>query len=350
MKGFKAIILLVLLISTVACEESKNENKEEVESKIELDKQETGIQVLSRGNVNLLVVDTLLIVQKSSEPFLEIYDTNTHKLLTTFGKQGEGPGEMLVPELINQREFENGSPIITLYDFKRRIVNKINLKNLIQENEPVLKQNPLPFKGNYVLYFFHADQNFVMGTTEGNGRFTHYSYENDSTKFIPFLPQTEFEVEENFKEIAYRSTVTINKEKGLFAAFPILLGQVDFFDLSGNFLSKTYFEDPDKIKEGFFIKDEKERQDSYMYVSDSDSDQNYIFGLNMNNNSSIYRGGSLSRKQKIEVFDWEGSHIKQYVLNDDLPSESFAFDEKHNRFYTYCRECEDSNLSYFNVD
>lgn len=350
MKGFKTIILLVLLISTLSCEETKNENKEGVESKIELEKQETGIQVLSRGNVNLLVVDSLLIVQKSSEPFLEIYDTNSHKLLTTFGKHGEGPGEMLVPELINQREFENGSPIITLYYFERRIVNKVNLKNLIQKNEPVLKQNPLPFRGNYVLYFFHADQDFVLATTNDNGRFTHYSYETDSIQFIPYIPEAEFEIEENFKSPIYRSTVTINKEKSIAATFPLHLGWMEFFDLSGNFLSKTYFEDPDKIKEGFFMKDEKERQDPYIYVSDSDSDQNYIYGLNMNNNSTIYRGGSLSRKQMIEVFDWEGNHIKQYVLNSDLPNLTFACDERHNRFYTYCRECEDSNLSYYDVD
>ncbi|MEB2779867.1 BF3164 family lipoprotein [Algoriphagus sp. C2-6-M1] len=350
MRKFRLITLLLVFFVAFSCEKAQNEAFEEVEAKVELDKQETGIQVLSRGNVNLLVVDTLLIVQKSSEPFLEIYDTNTHKLLTTFGKHGEGPGEILVPVLIKQREFENESPIITVFDYERRIVNKINLSNLLTNKGSVLEQNPLPFKGNYVLYFFHADSDFVLGTTLADGRFTHYSYETDSIQFIPYIPQAEFEMEENFKEPVYRSTVTINKEKSIAATFPLHLGWMEFFDLSGNFLSKTYFEDPDKIKEGFFIKDEKDRQDSYMYVSDSDSDQNYIYGLNMNNNSSIYRGGSLSRKQIIEVFDWEGSHIKQYVLNDNLPSESFAFDEKYNRFYTYCRECEDSNLSYYAID
>ncbi|SFT86378.1 TolB-like 6-blade propeller-like [Algoriphagus locisalis] len=350
MRKFRLTTFLLVFFVAFACEKAQNKASEEIEFKVELDKQETGIQVLSRGNVNLLVVDTLLIVQKSTEPFLEIYDTNTHKLMTTFGKHGEGPGEMLVPELINQREFENGSPIITVFDYERRIVNKINLKNLIQENEPVLKQNPLPFKGNYVVYFFHADQDFILGTTEANGRFTHYSYEHDSVHFIPFVPTLEIDVDERNKSHIFRSSVTVNKNKGLIAAFPILLGSVNFFDLDGELLRNTNFDDPEKFLQGFEEKDEDERSLVNVFVRDSDSDDAYIYGLNLNNRSSDLTGSILPKKMQIEVFDWEGSHIKQYVLNDDLPSESFAFDEKHNRFYTYCRECEDSNLSYFNVE
>ncbi|MEB2777604.1 BF3164 family lipoprotein [Algoriphagus sp. D3-2-R+10] len=350
MRELRLITLLTILFSAVACEGTKNEASEEIKSKVELDKHETGIQVLSRGNVNLLVIDTLLIVQKSSEPFLEIYDTNSHKLLTTFGKHGEGPGEILMPLLIKQKEFENGSPIITVFDSQRRIVNKINLKSLLLNKESVLKQEPLPFRGSHMIYFYHADQDFILGTTEGDDRFTSYSFEKDSVQFIPYIPHQEFNKGEIRNTSIYRSAVTVNKEKGLIAAFPILLGSLDFFDAHGQYLRNTYFDDPEKFLQGYEEKDENKRSLVNVFVRDSDSDQKYIYGLNLNNRASDLTGNSLPKKMQVEVFDWEGNHIKQYILNDDLPTETFAFDEKHNRFYTYCRECEDSNLSYFDVD
>lgn len=142
----------------------------------------------------------------------------------------------------------------------------------------------------------------------------------------------------------------MNKEKGLIAAFPILLGSLDFFDVDSQFLKSTYFDDPDFFLQGFEEKDENERSLVNVFVRDSDSDQNYIYGLNLNNRSSDLVGSSLPKKMQVEVFDWEGNHIRQYILNSNLPSESFAYDEKHNRFYTYCRECENSNLSYYDVD
>ena len=350
MEKFKLVSLLILFVSIVGCDSKKDNSVEEGISTEELEMHETTIETLTSGNINLLVVDTLLIVQKRIDPILEIYSTNSHKLIASFGKNGQGPGEIMDPILIKQREFENGSPIITVYDLTRRIINKINLKNLLLNQEPMLKQESIPFKGDFLQYFYYADKDFILGKTEADNRFVHFNFKNDSTLFVPYIPHQDFDLDGIRKTYVYRSAVTVNKDKGLIAAFPILIASLDFFDVDGNFLRNTYFDDPEEIAQSLIKKYEEGNSDSYFYVSDADSDLDYIYGLNINNQSSIYRGSSLSRKQKIEVFDWDGNPVRQYVLNTDMPSETFAYDSNHNRFYTYCRECEDSNILYFSDD
>lgn len=280
MREFRLIMLFILLISIAGCGNSKNESVEGFKSIVELGKCDTGIEILSRGNVNLMVVDSLLIVQKPTDPILEIYSTNSHKLIATFGKNGQGPGEILVPELIKQRELENGSPVITVYDLSRRIVNKVNLKNLLFNKEPILKQEPIPFRGDFLQYFYYADKDFILGKTEANNRFVHYDFKNDSIHFIPYIPHHEFDLDENRKTYVYRSAVTVNKDKGLVAAFPILIASLD---VNGKFLRNTFFDDPEKIAQSLNKKDDEGNSESYFYVSDADSDLNYIYGLNINN-------------------------------------------------------------------
>lgn len=350
MKLFRLITLLIVLVTAFACEGKKDQTVQEFNSVVELAMRETGIETLSSENINLLVVDTLLIVQKRTDPILEIYSTNSHKLIASFGKNGQGPGEIMEPVLLKQREFENGDPIITVFDHRRRTVNKVNLKNLLLNQEPIIKQEPLPFKGSFVMYFYHADQDFIFGTTEGNERFTHYSFENDSVQFIPYIPDLNIEMEDNLKGRVYRSTVTVNKERGLIAAFPLGFGSLDFFDLAGKFQTNTIFDDSGKFLQGINDKDDRGIGHSYVFVTDSDSDQKNIYGLNINNLSSVFQGNSLPKMMQIEVFDWDGNPVKQYVLNNEMLSESFAYDEKHNRFYTYCRECESSNIIFYDAD
>jgi hypothetical protein len=51
----------------------------------------------------------------------------------------------------------------------------------------------------------------------------------------------------------------------------------------------------------------------------------------------------------VEVFDWEGNPIKEYILNDNRFIETLAVDLKNNRIYGYCRDERDSNIIIYNM-
>lgn len=53
--------------------------------------------------------------------------------------------------------------------------------------------------------------------------------------------------------------------------------------------------------------------------------------------------------QKIEVFDWDGTPVKEYVLNDDRFVQSFAMDLENNRIYGYCPYERDNNIIIYDL-
>ena len=347
----KTIFLLFLIVIFIlsSCNRSQEqETKVEIQSFPQiknLASETTGITTLTRGNVELLVVDSLLVIQKDVAPFIEVYDTNTNLLITSFGEEGEGPGMFLRPSLSKSYLFQNGDLIIKFYDLQKRAIQEINLKNLITQEEPVVKETPTPFN-QFIKIFHYADTDLILGTLDGYERFTQFNSKDSSLIQIPYTPDLPFEVEENRKPYIYKSTVAFNKDKGIFAAFPIGVPSIDFFDLEGNFIRSTYFKNPNDLKNSLEKKEleSDERDEPIFFVYDSDSENDFIYGLNYNNSFDEFKN-----QQSILTFDWEGNSISKYILEQDNPSETMAYDSKHRRFYTYCRDCEESNIQMFNI-
>ena len=72
-----------------------------------------------------------------------------------------------------------------------------------------------------------------------------------------------------------------------------------------------------------------------------------IYGLNFNNsNSKLYAEDQHERENlKIQVFDWEGNPISEYILDDKFII-AFAVDPIHNRIYGYAPNLEDNLVIY----
>lgn len=307
--------------------------------------------MLSSGNVDLCVIDTFLVIQKREEKILKIYGTNTHDLLAEYGDLGGGPEEFMRPVLVKQVKYdsENKSPIITVYDMSRRRVNFINILNLIRKKGVIHEQKPLPKGDSYMLHFYFINEDFLLAKPEGEGRFFHYDYGSGETKIIPYVPKIDFPIEDEYFYPIFRSAVTVNMDKGLIAAAPMLLGGIDFFDLNGNYLRSTIFDTTEKLANTLTIAEDTEIFNPFHYISDIDSKGEFIYGLNYNNLSTdIYDHGNNSNL-KVEVFDWEGNPIKEYILNDNRFIETLAVDLKNNRIYGYCRDEKDSNIIIYNM-
>ncbi len=81
----------------------------------------------------------------------------------------------------------------------------------------------------------------MIASPEADFRFVIYRDSIKSFKNVPYLPRTGFSLNKELKSAVYRSASFVNKEKGLMATAPILLGELDFFDLEGNYLSSSIF-------------------------------------------------------------------------------------------------------------
>ena len=148
---------------------------------------------------------------------------------------------------------------------------------------------------------------------------------------IDYLPKLPFDVHDNNKYPIYTNVSScVNADENKFVATPNLLGQYDFFDLSGNFLHSSVIHwDQDLINAA--------PSANLVFKSPITYYQTEI----RNYNSLLYSLYTASEKKgqqlippmnsKIYVLDWDGKPIKEYIL--DSPVYSFAFDSNNNCFY-----------------
>lgn len=346
-------ILLLLLTLSLACSSPKSSNDIIVRSfpkslKV-LSSPVEDIEVLSRGNVNLVVVDSFLIIQKDDEPMLEIFNTNNHDLLVSFGKKGKGPTDFEGPDLIKQikRDSLNGSPIIHVFDFSRRRISKINILEAIKNKDSGINQRRIDELDGYLLRYFYEDENFILAKDEGDWRFVRYDYSDSSTYNIPYLPEIDYlENQRQYKSV-FRSTVTVNKKKGLIATGTMLLGELNFYNLKGEYLKSTIFT-PRKdvrraIKKGGLI-------EASLQIMDIQSTEEKIYALNYNNLQRDVHEPTHRNDAKVQVFDWDGNPLIEYILADNMYISYFAYDEKNNRIYGYAPDQKEHNIVMYDLN
>ena len=145
--------------------------------------------------------------------------------------------------------------------------------------------------------------------------------------------------------LVYRSSSFVNKKLRLIVSAPLLLGEIDFFDLDGNHLSSSIFFPREGLKKDIRNIDINGKDfDPKYHIVQLHANDEYIVGLNLNNyQSAIYENGSLSN-QSILVFDWKGNPVKKFILDKQYFIKSFAVDWENSRFYGYCSEESEHNI------
>ncbi|MEO9886062.1 MAG: BF3164 family lipoprotein [Balneola sp.] len=308
------------------------------------------VSVLSGGNVSLVVVDTFLVIQKNEEKFISIYSTKNHELLASLGKEGRGPKEFLGPELIKQIGYDevNNSPLVYVYDYKRKNISTINVIEAIEEGEITL-QEPLPSQSNYLPYFFYKGEDFYLASpASGAGRFLIYDYDTSEITITPYIPKLDVAIPKTELSSVYRSTAYVSTEKKLIASATLHIGQLDFFDLDGNYIRSTVFDPLGSSAEELKLPSSSWKETRY-YIEEIESKNNKIYALNFNNKVLNFNNENRPNNVKIQVFDWLGKPLKEYELNDRLIN-AFAVDPIHNRIYAYSPNEEKYNIIIYSID
>lgn len=350
------IILLLLLISGCNFDHQQEAKLASFDDSITLNGRVLSeIETLFKQgsvNVNLSVLDTFLVVQSTAEPFFQIYSTNSHKLLVEFGKLGNGPQDFAAPQLLKQYNFDprNGSPVFSVFDLRSQLFTTINILDVVNGNELNYETEALSIPNKkFFPYFFYSDDEFTIGQPVGGDqtRLFIFDSKNEQEIFISSTPELPYIIPSSMWNQVYRSTAVINKEKEIIAVAPLLLGQVDFFKTNGEYIKSLQIEEPTKYQEYFTTVGATGDNPYYSFVS-LEAHGNKIYGLNLNNIGNEYFK-SRSNPLKIMSFDWNGTPIKEYVLDNRLIT-SFTFDPIHNRFYTFCPDERDHNIVVYEVE
>lgn len=341
------IIYSVFIIASCSNKETNNIIVDKFPEKVILSsKPVKQIKMFSKGNVNLSVLDSFLIIQKAEEKYVQIYSTNTHKLLAETGSSGRGPGEFITPELTNQYNYADKNPCIYVHDLSRNRITYIDIINNIDKPGIINKQEILPNVGNHLTRFFYKGDSSFLAAPEDGGRLLFYD-EKKSRKIIkPFVPKLDFSIKKDYLPTIYRSVCCVDEDRGLIALSPILMGRIDFFDLKGEYINSTVFNSTEDLQKELSNPIEN---NPMLQICDLDSKEGMIYGLNYNNRiQELYPTKTNIKNLKIQVFDWLGHPIKEYILDKHFIS-SFAVDVINNRIYGYCPNANDHTIVVYDI-
>lgn len=348
MKKFNFTIFIVCLLTIYGCKKENKSIENEIKKFGETEKLSGELIKkieLNCSFANLAVIDSFLIIQTREDKFFHIYNTNNYELLAEFGNKGRGPNEFIRPELLNQASYDNNMPLFNVYDYTRRRITQINIINAIKQEGQIFNQNPVPEEiDDYLTYFFYRDDNLLIATPEVGGRFIIYNDKNYTLQKTPFIPKVDFDIKESKIGMIYRSSAVVNKDLNLFASTTLHFGEIDFFDTEGNYISSSVFESNDDLQTELAKKNEDDI-DLKIQTIDMDTKGNLIYGLNFNNRLSEFNTNPSKNMKniKVQVFDWNGNAIKEYVLDKRYVT-SFAVDIKSNKFYGFCPGESDYNI------
>src|SRR5690606_21313523 len=145
------------------------------------------ISTFSNKNVNMLVVDTFLVIQQNHDKVLSVYSTQDNKLLKQYGTIGSGNLEFTDPVLLKQRSYDkvDGTPEILRYDYTRRVINRINLLDMLDEQEGFHRQLPLEEKELYYLHFYYDSPDIHIGVSEDMSKFSLFGKRNRLLTNVP---------------------------------------------------------------------------------------------------------------------------------------------------------------------
>ena len=309
------------------------------------------ISIFSKGNVNLLVVDSLLIVQKGSGKVLSIYNTNNFQLLAEYGAMGNGDLEFSAPHLLKSysRSLIDKSPILYVYDFDRRMINKINLQGLIVGGADFHEQKAIEDRSNYYLNFYFSSDEYYVGVSEGKEKFILFDRKYKSEIGFGYTPPLDIEIESSWLYSVYRPAISVNEKEQKIAVASILIPNLEIWDFSQRNIASVNFDRIDSLKYALTEYKKSGEFDSKHFIVDIDSNEDNIIGLNYNNSSTAIYKNYIHQDMNFLQFDWDGNLLKKYILADNKFVESFAVDFINKKVYCYLPHEKEHNLYVYNI-
>lgn len=307
------------------------------------------IRFFSKGNVYIAVADTFLVMQRNEEPNVRIYSTNTHKLLSEFGKVGHGPGEFQRPSLKKFTGIDpnTGSPIFYFFDFRRQMLSYFNVHDVVNGKIDIMQER-LPGQ-TFITFLHYMNDSVYVGTPASLHRFYINNFKSSRDTLIPFIPEPDFRIPANTLSAVYRTAAVVNEDRGILATAPLFFGEINFFDLKGNYVRSTIWQNRDLYQEE--LKSGLRSFNTIKYhIVDMDSKGDLIFGLNRNNSVREFDKDELENDMKVQVFTWDGKPVKEYVLEGNYRFTNFAVDSLHQRIYAYSPDQPDHTMVMFDMN
>lgn len=355
----KITLVSVLLVIIIGCSDEQKKHNDIIVNQFPITTELSGhpantIEAYSKGHVYLCVADSFLILLNShispaEGRFVSIYSTNTHKLLAKAVTKGRAPGEFISPTFTGQIEYthENTHPIVYIYDSGRNRLTLLDVIETVNNNMHTNEQILIPQIEYSINSLFYYNDSILVATFfpqpgSQDGRFLIYNDRTKETNVIPYLPDMGLTFDEAHRFMIYYSFCSVNIEKQYIAASAMQIGEIDYFDLNGNYIKSTIFDPREKLIED--LQNKVASSDPYIFVSSLKIKDGLLYALNLDNLEDDLFKTMKFKDISLLVFDLNGKPINKYVFADNRFVSHFAIDMLHKRIYTFCANEAEHNI------
>jgi len=347
MKSFKLYIVLCLIIIFISCKNYKQDDFSVIEysnSKIMrihdtlIGKSYNLHEALKVRRIDEISSFLILVSEKSeSNNLISLYNKSNLNHRYSFAKYGKGPGELLTPVTIDKSKNKN---LFLIQDGTKQ-------KGFIYELDSIINNggNYIPKEESIINYpdlfcydlFYLDDDKFLTTSFHKNKQFLIIDRMGNVIKTFGHYP--DIKQKENTTKFLYgdifQGVYDIKPDRSKMVQALLTFDEIIIYDLinDGNRVTiKTGENNP-------FQKEYKNTTQDFSYISTYCSDS-MIYALWGGNSIR----GNTPTGNFLQIFDWQGNHIKTLFLN--VPLFDFCVNESEGKIYGINFELNESLTVY----
>lgn len=343
MKNLFSICSVIINILLISCGEKHEDfNSSPILESISLKPLKSGINVLGVPNVEVIDGDLVILNLKDTLLF-KLYNSEFN-YINGFGKLNELPLDLKYPKFSSQIISGEEEGSISIFDLAN--LNYFKFWPNKESGSEIWDYEKFKLKGltlypTTLLYLTDSTNVYVP---EIGGAIAIDNYRSKKSEIKPFpFKDFEFIKSENLPYV-FQSVGAVNIDRNIILIAPILTGELEFYDLNGNFIKAITYDltnqDGDMLREDNFL-----QTDIIINAIDLAITKDYIYLLSSNNKLNQHVTGIFVKNSSIYKLNWEGDLIQEYKLG--LDASSFGVDEKNKRFYVTVTENDDEPIWYF---
>jgi hypothetical protein len=342
----KKITPLIFIIILLGCKYEKSEISE-VPKAVVLKGNPIPLVKIGYPFLNMLG-NNLITLNKSDTNLFSVFETQNFSKIAAFGSIGNGPEEFIMPTFSTKvNESFKANDELLIHDLETNTISSIQLNIEDAIAKPKILSKKIPNTGaGYVRKVVLESDSTLIFMPENLGRLAFYDKKSGETRITPYISETHYPIVEENKWMVYQSVLSINVSKKLIAAAPLLLGELDFFDLSGKLVRKIIYDDHNHMSEEL-SNSNVTKSNLRLYASDIQSNESSIFLLVTDQSFTEVRNKTYNNQSRILEFDWDGNYVNQFVINNY--SKSFAYDKNNQKFYIFNENDEQIPLWSYSI-
>lgn len=286
----------------------------------------------SLGSPTRLVVadDKIVVINSYGEPYIHVIDKTRGELITTFGRNGEGPGEYKAPFAVS-----TGLDPDTIYVGDAGIgrVTSVVLTQMTANSDAYSRI--IPVTGTTFQEILRVPDGFLANSGSGRDRFFRMNMNGRITAtFGPPPPVDTTEVPPDVAALAYTDVIAVNHQRGLIAAGGAWTGSLVIYESDGSIRDSV--DTPIRFRPRFRVGSRAERpsfipaQETRQGYVDLVGTQCCIIGL-FSGKTLAESAGSSATGRDLHVFTWDGDLLR--VLRVDRNINSLAIDSQNDSFF-----------------